>query len=115
MNIESFRELCLALPHTTEDIKWEHHLCFCVGEKMYCITGLDENPVTASFKADEEDFEILTRREGFKPAPYLARYKWVWTRDIGLLSNKEWSYYLSKAHTLTYNKLPKKTRIQLEP
>ena len=113
MNIEELRNLCLRLPHVTEDIKWVNHLCFCVGEKMFFIAGLNESPVTASFKADETTFEKLCRLEGFKPAPYLARYNWVWVSDIGKLNKKEWTGILDAAHRITFEKLPKKIKASL--
>jgi predicted DNA-binding protein (MmcQ/YjbR family) len=38
MNIEQLRKFCLSFPGATEDIKWGADLCFCVGEKMFCVT-----------------------------------------------------------------------------
>ena len=40
MNIEQLRKYCLSFPHATEDVKWGNDLCFCVGGKMFCVTGL---------------------------------------------------------------------------
>lgn len=114
MHLEDLQSICKKFPGTTEDIKWENHLCFCVGEKMYCITGLDETPVTASFKTSDEDFEILSARKGFKPAPYLARNKWVFIEDISLLSKKEWETYLKRSYEIIKAKLPKKLRESIE-
>jgi len=109
MNIEDIQAFCTKLPAVTEDIKWENHLCFCVGEKMFLILGLDEVPTTSSFKVNEEDFEEIASRAGFKPAPYLARYKWVWTSDIRNLSKDEWEHYIKKSYNLVKAKLSKKT------
>ena len=39
MNIEQLRKYCLSFPGATEDIKWGADLCFCVGAKMYWVTG----------------------------------------------------------------------------
>ena len=41
MNIEQLRKFCLSFPGATEDIKWGADLCFCVGAKMFCVTGAD--------------------------------------------------------------------------
>jgi len=41
MTIESLRKYCLSFPGATEDIKWGADLCFCVGAKMFCVTGVD--------------------------------------------------------------------------
>lgn len=89
MTIEELQELCGQLPGVTEDIKWEQDLCFCVGGKMFLVVGLGQLPVTASFKVSPEEFAEMTTRIGFAPAPYLARYHWVLTENIGNLRREE--------------------------
>ena len=106
--LEEIRDYCLKLKGTTEDIKWENHLCFCVGEKMYVVTSPDEVPVSASFKASDEDFEKLITREGIIPAPYMARNKWVKVDNIERFSLEEFSHYAQKSYELVKSKLPKK-------
>ena len=113
MNLEELRKICLSFPGVTEDIKWENHLCFCVGDKMFVVTGPDQSPVTASFKASDEEFEKLAVQPGFKPAAYLARYKWIYTDDIGRLSKKQWEKYAKEAYTLIASKLPAATKKKL--
>ncbi len=108
MHIEDLQAICEALPAATPDIKWENHLCYCIGEKMFISIGLDQSPVTASFKVKPEEFEELSAREGLAPAPYLARYKWVWTSDINLLSQEEWTHYIQQSYQLVRSKLSKK-------
>ncbi len=114
MNVGDLQEICKKFPGLKQDIKWETHLCFNVGDKMFLITSPDEVPVTASFKTGDEDFEELSSREGFKPAPYLARGKWIYVDNIKRLSKKEWQYYLKEAHRLIALKLPVKTREKLK-
>ena len=114
MNIELLQEICKALPHVTEDIKWGNDLCFCIGGKMFCVAGLNQSPVSVSFKVTEEEFEILSRQPGFKPAPYVARYKWVLVEDISTLSLKEWKKYTKQSYRLVRNKLAPKIKKGLE-
>jgi predicted DNA-binding protein (MmcQ/YjbR family) len=113
MNIEQLQQLCHTFPGTTADIKWEHDLCFCVAEKMYLILGPDNFPVSASFKVLDEEFEEMSTRNGFKPAPYLARYKWLHVSDIALLSTEEWKHYARQSYDLVYNKLPAKLKREI--
>lgn len=113
MTVEDIQKICKALPHVTEDIKWENHLCFCVGGKMFVVTNPDGMPANASFKADDEDFAELSEREGCKPAPYMAKYKWIYVDDISRLTKKEWSLYSKKAYELVAAKLPPKMKKQL--
>ena len=67
MTLEAIQQICKSFEEVTEDIKWEEHLCFNVGGKMFLITSPDLAPVTASFKVSAEDFDLLIEREGFKP------------------------------------------------
>lgn len=108
MTLEAIQKICNGFPDVTEDIKWEDHLCFNVGGKMFLITSPDLSPVTASFKTTEEKFNELTEREGFKPAPYLAKHKWVWMDDISRMNSREWKELLELAYTLVKRKLKRK-------
>jgi predicted DNA-binding protein (MmcQ/YjbR family) len=113
MTLEQIREYCLSLPGVTEDIKWEAHLCFNVGGKMFIITAPDEVPVTASFKTSDELFDELSQRKGLMPAPYLARNKWIKANNIASLGSAEWKRLLKIAYTLVFDKLPAKTKKQI--
>lgn len=108
MTLEDLQKICKSLPAVTEDIKWGHDLCFCVGGKMFVVAGLDEAPVTASFKVKDNEFEDICAREGFIPAPYLARYKCVRVDDINKMTKKEWLHYINQSYHLIRAKLPKK-------
>lgn len=109
MNIESLRMLCLSFPGATEDVKWESDLCFSVGGKMFCVTSADVDS-GASFKVLEEEFREFSHREGIIPAPYLARYHWVYVHAFNWLSDKEWAHYIRQSYELVKDKLPKKVQ-----
>ena len=98
MTIEGLQNICSKLPGFSTDIKWENDLCFLVADKMFLVTSLDKTPVSASFKVTEEEFDEISSRDGFKPAPYLARNKWVYVDDINFLSVKEWEFYINKSY-----------------
>jgi predicted DNA-binding protein (MmcQ/YjbR family) len=108
MEIEDIQDICKKLSGVTEDIKWEHDLCFCVGEKMFCVVSLDQKPVSASFKVLDTEFDSMSSRAGFKPAPYVAKYKWVLMDDINRMSKKDWKHYVTQSYELVKSKLPKK-------
>jgi predicted DNA-binding protein (MmcQ/YjbR family) len=113
MNIESLREYCLALPSATEDIKWGHDLCFSIGEKMFCVTGLVE-PWSTSFKVTDENFTQLVAQEGIIPAPYMARHKWVRVDNLDIISDKEFKKLIKESYDLVKSKLPRKTQATLK-
>lgn len=113
MTIEEIQNICNSYPGVTEDIKWENHLCFNVGGKMFLVTAPDGVPVSASIKVTDEDFEVLPQREGIIPAPYMARYKWVYLDDINRFSKAEWEHYLKLAYNEVFNKLTAKAKKQI--
>ena len=110
MNIQDITNLCSDLKSVTTDIKWEDHLCFNIGGKMFFITSLENKPTTASFKVSDEDFDTLTQMEGLKPAPYLGRYKWVHIDDINRFSEQKWRTLIQQSYHLIASKLSKKNR-----
>lgn len=112
MNSETLRQFCRSLPAVTEDIKWEKDLCFSVGDKMFCVCSLEE-PFTVAFKVPDEDFEEISSRDGFMPAPYMARAKWVLVSKPSGLKKKEWENFIQQSYTLIKNKLTAKLRKQL--
>ncbi|MBL4657725.1 MAG: MmcQ/YjbR family DNA-binding protein [Flavobacteriales bacterium] len=114
MNIEQLRDICLSLPGVTEDVKWEDHLCFLVGNKMFLITGLDKSPTPASFKVPPEDFAEVASMDGFHQAPYLARGQWVHTDDVNNLGEEEWMRYTEQSYRLIRSKLTKKMNKELD-
>ena len=68
--IEWVREFCRSLPHTTEKVRWEHNLLFCVGDRIYCVANLEPGmgPSKIAFKCTPEVFSDMTEREGMIPA-----------------------------------------------
>lgn len=111
MDVETLRDFCRALPAVTEDIKWGNDLCFSVAGKMFCVAGL-EGTLTVSFKVRDEEFDELASSPGMRPAPYVARYRWVLVEEVGRLSRGEWEHYLRQSYDLVRAKLPKKVARQ---
>jgi len=112
MNIEELRAFCLSLKGTTEDIKWEHDLCFSIGGKMYCVTGADGESGT-SFKCSDDDFLSLQERDGIVPAPYMARNKWVMVERSAALSKSEWKHFVGQSYRMIASKLTNKAKREL--
>jgi len=112
MDVDMLRKFCLSLPAVKEDIKWGNDLVFSVGEKMFCVAGL-ESPFKCSFKVNDEEFEELSSSDGFMPAPYMARAKWVLVTNPSKLNKKQWEQYIKQSYELVKMKLTKKIREQL--
>ena len=111
--IDSF---CAKLPAATRSVQWEGVIVFKVGGKMFAIIAPDENgrPRDLWFKSAPEHFDALSRSRGFRPAPYLARAKWVALDDPGVLRRAELRAYLERAHAVIAAALPKKKRAEIE-
>lgn len=105
---------CRTLPAATRTVQWEGVIVFKVGGKMFClIAPADHSVGRISFKCPAEHFEALSRAEGFRPAPYLARATWVSLDDPRVLSAAETKAYLKRAHAVIAAALPRKKRAEL--
>ena len=110
MTLETVRTICRALPRVTEDIKWAHDLCFCVGGKMFAVVDL-EKPHSLAFKCTPESFGELVERPGIVPAPYMARNMWVQEQELGdALDRQEVEALLKTSYELVAAKLPKRSQ-----
>lgn len=113
MNTEQLTDFCLSLPAAKEEIKFEDHLSFTVGEKIFCITGMHDN-TNVSFKIDPDEFDELIEKEGIAQAPYFAKRQWVSVQKRGALKKQEWQEYLTKSYELVKSKLTKKMQKQID-
>ena len=107
MTLETVRGICRALPRVTEDIKWQHDLCFCVAGKMFAVVDL-EPPHSIAFKCTPDMFGELVERPGIIPAPYMARNMWVQEQELGeVLDRQEMEALIKTSYELVVAKLPK--------
>jgi len=78
MNIESFREYCLAKKGVTEDLPFgPDTLVFKVMGKMFALTGLDSEVFKVNLKCDP-DWAIELREEfpQIKPGWHMNKQHW---------------------------------------
>jgi predicted DNA-binding protein (MmcQ/YjbR family) len=113
MDAEWLRKICLALPHTTEQIQWGYDLVFKVGGKMYAVAPLEPAPVCLSFKCSDESFAELTERPQIVPAPYMARAKWVGLESPEAISRVELAQLLRVSYELVFLKLTKREQAEM--
>jgi predicted DNA-binding protein (MmcQ/YjbR family) len=113
MTTEDIKTICHKFPGVEEDVKWGADLCFTIAKKMFCVTGLEQHPANVSFKVTDEEFEEVSARKGFRPADYVARYKWVTVDDVKNLPRKELEHFIRQSYELIKAKLPKKERDKL--
>jgi len=115
MNVESLRTFLFSLPHVAETMQWGDNLVFWVGDKaiggkMFAVAQLSAANRVMSFAAGPERYAELLEVEGVFPAPYMVRNYWVSIERYDVFSSNELKDHLRNAHSIVYNKLPKRTK-----
>lgn len=103
--------VCMALPGVTLEHPFgDDHDAWKVGGKMFAIIG---GMGGLSFKVSDIAFEVLTESGRARPAPYLARAKWVHLEDPADWPDDELAEHLAIAHSNVAAKLTRKARAAL--
>lgn len=104
-------KVCMALPGVTVDDPWGGgHDAYKVGGKIFALVGARGG---LSFKVSDIAYEALIEAGRARPAPYLARARWVHLDDPADWPDRDLADYLKMAHTLVAGKLTKKARGEL--
>ena len=111
MDRKGVGEVCLALPGVALDHPFgEHHDAYRIGGKMFVMVG---EMGGISFKVSDIAYEVLTESGHARPAPYMARNKWVNLPRIDDWPDDELAEHLAIAHDIVAAKLTKKARAAL--
>lgn len=111
MDREGVGKVCLALPGATLDHPFgEHHDAYRVGGKMFVMVG-ERGGI--SFKVSDITYEVLTESGHARPAPYMARNKWVNLPSIDDWPDDELAEHMTIAHGIVAAKLTRKVRAEL--
>jgi predicted DNA-binding protein (MmcQ/YjbR family) len=115
MTREEFDAYCDGLTATTNVIQWGEASVWKVGGKIFAIaSGRDKGePPKFSFKCSEISYELLGQEAGLRPAPYLARAKWIQADQVSALDEDELKAYIAQAHSIIAAKLTKKVQAEL--
>lgn len=100
--------ICRALPAVTHVVQWGGHDVYKVGGKIFAIAGDG-----LSLKVSDIGYEVLTENGMARPAPYMARNKWVLFDDPAALPAEELEGHLANAHAIVAGKLPRKLKREL--
>jgi len=114
MTPKTFEARCLRLPAATKVVQWEGTSVFKVGGKMFALSGgYTAESGGYMFKVSDMAYGMLIEHGLARPAPYLARAKWVQLVGNNALPDAELTAYLAQAHALIVAKLSKKLRKEL--
>lgn len=118
MNIDEFREYCLAKPETTEELPFDDNtLVFKVMGKMYALTSLkswEEGDHSVNLKCDPQKSEMLRNEypDDVFPGYHMNKKHWNTVNiDQTALSEKYIRYLINHSYELVVSKLPKAKRI----
>jgi predicted DNA-binding protein (MmcQ/YjbR family) len=100
----------LALLGATLSVQWGAERVFKVGGRMFAVESSDGG---LSFKATDIAYEALVESGAGRPAPYLARARWVRFDDLAALDADEVTAWLATAHALVAAKLTRAQRREL--
>jgi predicted DNA-binding protein (MmcQ/YjbR family) len=111
-----FEAFVLALPAATLVHQWGDASVGKVGGKIFALfgEGVTGSPAAISFKCSDMAFEMLPELKGIRPAPYLARAKWVVAEAGSALSAAEMAGYIREAHRLVAAKLTRRLKAELK-
>ncbi|RJG07475.1 MmcQ/YjbR family DNA-binding protein [Noviherbaspirillum cavernae] len=114
MNYAKLITYCKTLPHASWERKWGSTLIFMVERKMFALFILNANdkPIDLWCKVDDDLFLSYTEQPGIRPAPYLARAKWI-GMESGAMSDAMAKEVLGRAREIVFSKLPKRTQAAL--
>ncbi len=110
MTRDEFDADCRALPGVTMVIQWGADGVYKVGGRIFAVANPSGGVM---FKVTDIAFEALTECGRARPAPYLARAKWVAFDDLSALEADEVRDWLATAHALVAAKLTRAQRAEI--
>ena len=121
MDVEMFREYCLAKPEATEGTPFgETVLVFKVAGKMFALVSLDDVPPHANLKCDPDlALELRDRFEQVRPGYHMNKKHWNTVEIDSGLPELELRKMIDHSYELIVQSLPRgkrpKTRAAPQP
>lgn len=117
MNIEEFRDYCLAKKGVTESFPFdEQTLVFKVMGKMFALSGLEQQPAKANLKCDPEKSTML--REEYDglitPGFHMSKIHWNTVELEMNIPHNLLLELIDESYNLVVSKLTKKLKLELE-
>lgn len=115
MSRTGFEAFAQSLPGVVLAHQWGDASVAKVGGKIFAVLsgwGTEDGP-GLSFKCSEMSYAMLPSLAQVRPAPYLARAKWVQVRPGAELTSDELCAYVTQAHRLVVAGLTRRARAEL--
>ncbi|HAK06593.1 MAG TPA: MmcQ-like protein [Spartobacteria bacterium] len=115
MDVERFREYCLAKRGVTESTPFgEDVLVFKIGGKIFALAALDEVPATVNLKCDPDlALELRDRYEQVRPGYHMNKKHWNTVEIESGIPEAELRRMIDHSYELIVKSLPKTTRAKL--
>ena len=116
MDIDQFREYCLAKKSVTEDFPFdEMTLCVRVMGKIFAITGLDAERFTVNLKCDPDNaLELREQYPEVQPGWHMNKKHWNTVEFDGALSGHTLRHLIDHSYEQAVKTLKKADREALE-
>ena len=110
MSPEALEAAALALPATEKVVQWGGADVYKVGGRVFALKTLEG---AQSIKVSDIAYAVLVETGRARPAPYLARAKWVAFDRLADLDAEEVRGWLAAAHALVAARLTRRARAEL--
>src|SRR5213592_2863677 len=115
MDLEEFREYCLAKGGVTEGTPFgETVLVFKVAGKIFALAALDEIPATVNLKCDPDvALELRDRYEQIQPGYHMNKKHWNTVEISSGIPEAELRKMIDHSYDLIVKSLPKAAKAKL--
>ncbi|MFC2176106.1 MmcQ/YjbR family DNA-binding protein [Bacteroidota bacterium] len=115
MNIEELRGFCLSFKGVEESFPFdETTMVFKVMDKIFCLSGLENNPLQCNVKCDpEKALELREEYTGVVPGYHMSKVHWntlVFDDSFSDDMAKEW---IRESYNLVVSGLPNRLKNEL--
>jgi predicted DNA-binding protein (MmcQ/YjbR family) len=110
---QRIEQYCLALPGSRLSVQWGDTRVFKVCEKIFVLLAGPSEPWGASFKVTPDSYELLIGAKAARPAPYLAKAKWVRVENLDVMDVPELLARFGQSYRLIAAGLSKTQRTAL--
>ncbi len=109
MHIESLRAYCLSKPNVTEEMPFgPDTLVFKVNGHAFCLTGLDNDPLSFTVKCDpDKAIELREHHDAVQPGYHMNKKHWNTIVVDGALSDDFLQEQIDHSYALNAKKKPK--------
>jgi predicted DNA-binding protein (MmcQ/YjbR family) len=115
MNIEEFRDYCLSLPATSEDLPFdETSLVFKVGKKMFALTDL-KGPFWINLKCNPaKAIELREQYPAVRPGFHMHKKHWNTIEVDGSVSDDLLRQWIKESYDLVLQGMTRKEKEMIQ-